>query len=210
MRTWVLLCALFAPSIIDAQMDLVGRTPARSSANINYGDPAIGATASIESLKYEANTKLMKELVKARVAYRHDDLLVAVGHVQKAIGVAPEFAAAHSDLGVYYTRLKRYDEAAQAFRKAVALDPAAAQFRLNLAAVLVVLGRGTEAESACRSLLAMDSKSPSASYLLALSLILQDKYTQETLASLRKAGQEFAGATDLTRKVEAQLQRASD
>jgi tetratricopeptide (TPR) repeat protein len=87
----------------------------------------------------------------ARQAYdkaaRNKDAGKAALELEKAIVLDPDFAEAHNDLGVVYTRLGRYPEATSEFRRAIELVPEESLPHSNLAWVLSAMGQRAEAES---------------------------------------------------------------
>ncbi|MBZ5636542.1 MAG: tetratricopeptide repeat protein [Acidobacteriia bacterium] len=87
----------------------------------------------------------------ARQAYdkaaRIKDAGKAALELEKAIALDSDFAEAHNDLGVVYTRLGRYPEAGAEFRRAIELVPEESLPHSNLAWVLSAMGQRAEAES---------------------------------------------------------------
>ncbi len=80
---------------------------------------------------------------KAHAAYQRamefigkGQLEVAIGSLQEAIRLYPEYVRARNDLGVVYMKLNRLDEAAAAFRQASEINKRFFHPRLNLGLVL--------------------------------------------------------------------------
>lgn len=80
---------------------------------------------------------------KAHAAYRRGmefigkgQLESAIGSLQEAIRLYPEYVRARNDLGVVYMKLNRLDEAADAFRQASEINKRFFHPRLNLGVVL--------------------------------------------------------------------------
>jgi protein O-GlcNAc transferase len=66
-----------------------------------------------------------------------------------AIQEKPDYADAHSNLGILFKELKRLSEAEAAYQQALAIDPDHADAHSNLGVLLHELGRWPEAEAAC-------------------------------------------------------------
>jgi Flp pilus assembly protein TadD len=80
---------------------------------------------------------------KAHAAYQHAMELIgkgqlegAIGSLQEAIRIYPEYVRARNDLGVVYMKLNRLDEAAATFRQASEINKRFFHPRLNLGIVL--------------------------------------------------------------------------
>ncbi len=73
------------------------------------------------------------------------DIDAAVGHLHRAVEIAPQFAAAWNHLGTIAYQTRRYTDAENYFRRSLQADPAAYEPLVNLGGVLVTLGRFEEA-----------------------------------------------------------------
>jgi Flp pilus assembly protein TadD len=89
---------------------------------------------------------------KARAAYKRamesvgsGQLESAIGGLEQAIRLYPQYVTALNDLGVVFMKLKRLDEAAVAFRKATEIDKRFFHPRMNLGMVLNKQGKYREA-----------------------------------------------------------------
>ena len=80
------------------------------------------------------------------IRYRIGDLEGAEHWVRKAVGVKPDSAHAHSNLGSIYLARQRLDQAIEHYRRAVSIAPNFADARNNLAAALTRVGELAEAE----------------------------------------------------------------
>ena len=70
------------------------------------------------------------------IAGQRDDNATAVQWIGRAIAITPNAAIYHNNLGAFYRRLGKMDEAMAAYRKAVDLQPDYADARYNLANAL--------------------------------------------------------------------------
>ena len=89
---------------------------------------------------------------KARAAYQRamefigkGQLENAIGSLQQAISLYPEYVRARNDLGVVFMKLNRLDEAAATFRQASDINKRFFHPRLNLGIVLTKQGKYKEA-----------------------------------------------------------------
>jgi tetratricopeptide (TPR) repeat protein len=64
----------------------------------------------------------------------------AAEHLQKAIKLVPDYAAAHNSLGQAYEGLQRYGEARRSYEKAVEFNPNYPRAYLNLGKLLIRAG----------------------------------------------------------------------
>lgn len=72
------------------------------------------------------------------------------------MALKPDFAPAQKNLGLALLKLKRFPEAAEAFRKAVRLNPKDAEARLGLWAAYVHTGEQEEATREFQTLKVLD------------------------------------------------------
>jgi tetratricopeptide (TPR) repeat protein len=147
---------------------------------------------SVEELKVPAAAQ--SELRRFQQSFQSGKLRDAVKHLEKAIAIYPQIAAAHQNLGACYVRLGEYDKAAGEFREAWQINPEMIQPPLALAGTDLVLKRYGDAEAAARQALEIDPENTKARYLLAKTLTLQDRDTSETERLLRESFGEFPGA----------------
>jgi len=98
---------------------------------------------SVRDLALPNDAKL--DLVEARRLLARKETEAAVGRLQHAVEIAPQFAAAWNELGAIAYLTKRYADAEGYFRKAMDNDPGAFDPIVNLGGVLLNLGRPREA-----------------------------------------------------------------
>ena len=79
--------------------------------------------------------KAAKEFRKARKAARRKKYDEALGRLQKATEMYPQYAAAFNEMGLIYLRQNQQPEARQAFQQAIAADPDWVRSYVNLAAL---------------------------------------------------------------------------
>lgn len=88
--------------------------------------------------------KARKEYAEAQKRLRKSDADGAVEHLQKAVELSPQFAAAWNTLGTIAYQRKQYGQAEAHFREAIRQDPELYEPVVNLGGVLLNLGRFQE------------------------------------------------------------------
>ena len=86
-----------------------------------------------------------REYEEAEKALGRRDATAAVGHLKRAVELAPAFSAAWNHLGTVAYQTGQYAEAESDFRKALDVDPDAYAPLVNLGGVLINLGKLDEA-----------------------------------------------------------------
>ena len=75
------------------------------------------------------------------------EYIEAIGYYREAIRAYPDYAKAHSNLGVLLNNLKRYDDAEREYREAIRTDPDYAEAHGNLGIFLLKTERPEEAKN---------------------------------------------------------------
>lgn len=122
------------------------RAPEASAMLDAIGDPA----ALVDSLRAEA------WFLRGCLAKAFHDFPDAIEAYEKAIAVAPGFAAAWLDLGNCFAEIERANDAERALRNALAIEPRLKEAHASLGSVLLMSGREAEAEQCYRAALALD------------------------------------------------------
>ncbi len=86
------------------------------------GDNTAGGGAIISVASLNVPKKAAKEFRKARKAARKKKYEEALGRLQKATEMYPQYAAAFNEMGVIYLRQNQQPEARHAFEQAIAAD----------------------------------------------------------------------------------------
>ena len=151
-------------------------------------------TISVAVLQHKVPAKARRELELATRANNKKDKAGAIGHLQKAVSLDPEFMEAHNSLGIRYVETGRDDLALVEFRKALEMDPRHSAVQANVAAVLLRLRRPAEAETAARRSVELDGSNLRARFLLAMAILNQGRFTPEVEKDLRQATSEVGSA----------------
>jgi Flp pilus assembly protein TadD len=153
------------------------------------------ATVSIHELKHQVPRKAVKEYEKALKSNGAGRWEEAVGHFRNAIDIDPEFVEAHNDLAATYLRTGKADPAIPHLEKALQLDPQSSMAYSNLTVAYLLLKQPDHAEDAARRMIEIDRVSNRARFILALTLVMGNKFTDETAALLEKSEADFPQAT---------------
>jgi tetratricopeptide (TPR) repeat protein len=149
---------------------------------------------SVARLQHEPAKQALKEFKKAAEAAKDGENEKAVGHLQKAIEIDPEYIEAYNNLGTRYVIAGQLEKAVAAFRKGLALDPSAAMIESNLAIALINLKEFAGAEEAARRSVDLNGTDVKGRYVLGIALYAQGKYTPEAVEQLRRAEERFPNA----------------
>lgn len=85
------------------------------------------------------------EYAKAARQLETRDVDAAIKHLNRAVEIAPQFAAAWNHLGTIAYQTRRYEDAEKFFRRSLEADAEAYEPLVNLGGVLATLGRYDEA-----------------------------------------------------------------
>jgi tetratricopeptide (TPR) repeat protein len=170
----------------------------------------VSGTVSVAELSRKIPGSALKEGREAEKKMAKGEFDKAIAHLQKATGIFPDFAAAHNDLGLCYSRLQQRDAALEEFERAARLDPGSAMYASNLSAELLMHGKYAEAESPAREALKLDPASDKAHYLLGVSLTAQKRSNEEALRQLEMAAKRIPEAMMFAADVLARTGRRAE
>ena len=147
-KVWV-----FAPGAGEVEQTVaVGPSTVRKGRRVEvtvpFTSPEITALArqnkvSVRELAIPNPAK--QDFLEARRLLAKKDVEGAIGRLQHAVEIAPQFAAAWNELGTVAYLSKRYADAEGYFRKALDHEPGSFESIVNLGGVLLNLGRPQEA-----------------------------------------------------------------
>jgi tetratricopeptide (TPR) repeat protein len=190
-----------------------GRFPDHKSIRVITSGPGQQPNAgsniiTIHELRHNVPAKARKEMVKAerdRVKNRVDE---AIGHYSQAISIDPEFIAARNNLAVTYLTVANLSPAIAQLEKAITIDPENSILFGNLTLGYVMSQRFVDAERAARVAASIDRTGCLPKMLLGMVLVEQQKYTEEALQYLERAGREYPLAHLLAGRVFIALGKA--
>jgi len=99
------------------------------------------------------------------------DFQSAATHFQNAVAIYPEYLAARNDLGAQYLKLKRIDEAEQAFQMVIEKDPKNFNAKFNLGLVRVERKSYLDAIAQLNQAIVIDSTRPVARLWLGVAYL---------------------------------------
>jgi tetratricopeptide (TPR) repeat protein len=162
---------------------------------------APGGPVSLRELQHPPAAKAVRAAAAAQRFSQAGEREKAVEELQKAIRVSPDYAAAHSNLGAEYIRMKDYGAARQEIQQALEIAGPNAVDLSNLAFVDTAERRLPQAVEDVKAALRVDPGNANAHYILG-TLLLQDKGTAaEGVRHLEQAAQTVAGAREMLRYV---------
>jgi tetratricopeptide (TPR) repeat protein len=145
------------------------------------------ASVSAERLRHKPPKAARKAFERGSYFVKSGDHQKAVAECEKAIQHDPEFADAHSLLGVEYAAVGRYGEAEAELRRTLTLDPGFWNAHYNLALVLLQRGDSVGAEKSARQALDLSRSNPRAHLLLGLLLLSRTETEADGMQHLRQA-----------------------
>ncbi|HEY2818900.1 MAG TPA: tetratricopeptide repeat protein [Casimicrobiaceae bacterium] len=110
----------------------------------------------------------------------------AIGHIERALALRPDYAEARNNLGLALANRGRVDAALEQYRQALELQPAYAEAHNNLGVLLARRGQVEDAIAQYTRALQIDPALAGAHYNLAEALTTRGR-TDEALAHLREA-----------------------
>jgi DnaJ family protein C protein 7 len=118
----------------------------------------------------------------------------AIGQLQRAVALDPDWRDAHLNLGVQLVRTGRIEEGWCEFQQAIRIGPPSPLVYTNGAAALAGLHRPQEGEKLVREALRLDPSYQRAHYMLGHILASQPGKETEALDHLRRAAAEVPSA----------------
>jgi Flp pilus assembly protein TadD len=158
-------------------------------------DPSsAGPVVAVSALQIPA--KALKEFARSNEWIQRGDFPKAIQSLNRAITLAPSYAAAYNNLGAVYQRLGDRGKQRQALERAVELDPHLAAAQLNLGRMDMADSNFALAEDKLNKAAANNPADPTAWVLLSYCQF-KDQHVEEAIATARKAhalGGEHASA----------------
>lgn len=122
---------------------IAGYSHSSDDSNHQSSDDIVLDISELPSQYPKEAVRLYEESVKSRKKGKAEQ---AARELEMALSIAPEFYAAHNDLGIVYDTLGRFDDAAIHFWKAHDINSTKAAPLINLSALLLERGEYEEAE----------------------------------------------------------------
>ncbi len=135
----------------------------------------VSGIVSLRELRHKIPKQAFRAAVDAQRYSGANDAARAIGKLEQAVQIDPEFRDAHVNLGAQYARARRYAEAMQEFQRALEIGPPDAILYSNLSWAYSAFHQFPQAEEFARKALALDPENPKARYLLDRALAQQGK-----------------------------------
>jgi tetratricopeptide (TPR) repeat protein len=125
-----------------------------------------GGTVSVRQLLSPPNKKAMNASVTAQHFSESGRFGEAAAEYEKAVRISPDYAVAHSNLGVQYLRLGRFADAATEIRRSLEIAGPNAHDLINLGYALYQLGEFAESAASVEAALKLQQDVPNARQIL--------------------------------------------
>ena len=126
---------------------------------------------SVAELRQSVPAAARKEYELGLKSVNKSDFQTAATHFQNALSIYPEYLAARNDLGAQYLKLKRLDEAENAFETVMDKDPKNFNAKFNMGLVRVERKNYLDAISQLNQAIVIDSSRPVARLWLGVALL---------------------------------------
>lgn len=153
-----------------------------------------GGTVSLNELRHPPARKAVEAAAAAQRFSQSGRTDRAADALQKAIRISPDYAAAHSNLGVQYILMSRFDDARAEIERALQIAGPNPTDYANLAFAYAGLQRIDDSMAAARRALALDGASAPAHYLLGSFLAVKPATRAEGVAHLEIAARTLKSA----------------
>jgi len=111
----------------------------------DFVPPTSSGLYRVRATQLSVPTRAMKDYREAQKDLARQDVPSAIGHLEHAVDIAPQFSAAWNNLGTIAYQTSKFDRAEECFREAVMEDPQSFEALVNLGGVLVTLRKLDEA-----------------------------------------------------------------
>lgn len=146
-----------------------------------------GNVVSLQALRHKVPAAARKAFDGGEKALAKGDLQQAHASFTNAVTIDPEFADAYNELGGVEVSLKHLPEAAEQFQKAIDLVPEHPMALPNLSIVLAKMQRLHDAGQVARRALQIAPGDGRMHYILAASMLQENKPADEVIAEFERA-----------------------
>jgi tetratricopeptide (TPR) repeat protein len=146
---------------------------------------------SVARMKHKVPKDAQKEYKRAQKKFESGDIDGSLAHLKRATELDEEYLEAWNNLGCRYMMKHQFMDALVALRRAAALDKHAPFVHTNMSIAYLSMRDLPAAETAARDALSIDPSDHKGRLILGLSLVSQQKYTDEALKVLRQVEDQF-------------------
>jgi tetratricopeptide (TPR) repeat protein len=156
---------------------------------------------SMRRLQHKVPKEAARRMAKAEKLFRDGKAAEARALVEEAVAVDPDYFEALSNLGALELLNNETTPAIRHLEHALEIEPAAYLVAANLAAAHLLESHLPRAEECARQCLRYQPGFSRGRYLLAISLLRQNRESPEALGQLEKAQADFPAAGQLLRQL---------
>lgn len=124
-------------------------------ASHNAGDLAQARHIYEQILQADSNHPIVLHLLGV-ICHQTNDNAKAISLISKAVSLKPDFAEAHSNLGLVLEHVGRLDDAVASYGKAITINPRHPDAHLNLGNALTAIGKRKQAVDSYNKALALN------------------------------------------------------
>jgi tetratricopeptide (TPR) repeat protein len=162
-----------------------------------------GEVVSVQELEHKVPHKAASEYEQADKARATGNLAGSIRHLETAVKIDPEFVAARNNLAALYLLNQQVGPAVAQLEECIKLDPNDYMPASNLALAYMIERDLPAAERTARRGVELDHTGTRSRLILAMALLMQDKFTPEALGLLKRAEQDFPQAQLLSARIYA-------
>jgi tetratricopeptide (TPR) repeat protein len=168
----------------------------------NQRDWPSGETISAARLRHKIPKEAKRAYDRARKFVNAADHQKAAVELEAAVALDPEFADAHTQLGLEYAKLGRLTEARTSLQRAFEVDPDTWSHPFNLGLVLYLMGDYSAAEGLARKAVQLAGTLPQTQWLLGFLLYNRKETRQEGIVHLEYAARTIPQAKEFLQTME--------
>ncbi len=162
-----------------------------------------GGPVSVRELQHPPSAKAIQAAVRAQKFESAGDRAKAIEELQKAVKLSPDFAAAHTNLGAEYLRVRHFAAARHEIEQALAIGGPNAVDLCNLAMVDAAEQRIPGAVASAQAALRVEPDSATGHYLLGSLLALDKRTAAEGMRHLEQAAATLPAARQALNRLRA-------
>jgi tetratricopeptide (TPR) repeat protein len=168
----------------------------------NQRDRPSGEAISVARLRHKIPKEAKRAYERARKFVKAGDHPKAVVELEAAVALDPEFADAHTQLGLEYVQLGRLTDARASLQRAFAVDPDTWRHPFNLGLVLYHLGDYSAAEELARKAVQLAGTLPQTQWFLGYLLYSRQETRPEGILHLEYAARTIPEAKQFLQTME--------
>lgn len=185
------------------------KTPLPSLPPTDRTVPITGDSVTLRQLAARPSARAIRETQKAARFATRGQHAKAVILLERAVQDSPAYYEAHNNLGVEYDRLNRTREAEAEFGRLIELDPDCAVGYANLGVLVYNTGRYRDSERMARQAVQRQAGYDLGQFLLAMSLLQQNRGLPEARRLLLAASHSIPEASSALQVLDAKALKSN-